>query len=178
MEPGPRRPHAKTAKPSPKERYQYVIKTQDKPRLLVSSWFQGVVRMSIAESKNPSRVFVAVFDGLRPDLVRPDLTPNILRVAARGEWFRKARSVFPPVTRVATTSIATGAPPATHGVVGNTFYFPEILRDERMERALDGRFVVVAAQDRGAERRGLVHALWYLAGRMRTQLRVSTSGIG
>jgi len=142
----------KTAQPSPEQRYQYVIKTQDKPQLMVSSWFQGVVRMSIAGSKNPSRVFVAVFDGLRPDLVRPDLTPNILRLAARGEWFRKARSVFPPVTRVATTSIATGAPPATHGVVGNTFYFPEILRDrifdtskfahiKAAETALDGGYV-------------------------------------
>jgi len=68
------------------------------------------------------KVFLAVFDGLRPDLVNPDLTPNIMRVAARGTWFREARSVFPPVTRVATTSIATGAPPAVHGIVGNKFF--------------------------------------------------------
>lgn len=82
-----------------------------------------------AGRSRPSRVVVAIFDGLRPDLVRSDLTPNILRVAKKGEWFRQARSVFPSVTRVATTSIATGAPPATHGIVGNSFYFPEILKD-------------------------------------------------
>ncbi len=102
-----------------------------------------------------SHVVVAVFDGLRPDLVRPDLTPNILRVAAKGEWFRQARSVFPSVTRVATTSIATGAPPAAHGIVGNMFYFPEILKDRifdtskasdihAAEAALEGNYVTAA----------------------------------
>ncbi|MBX3537483.1 MAG: alkaline phosphatase family protein [Chelatococcus sp.] len=76
------------------------------------------------------RVIVTVFDGLRPDLVSAELTPNILRVAARGTWFREARSVFPSVTRVATTSIATGAPPTVHGIVGNAFYHPEVLPDD------------------------------------------------
>ena len=83
----------------------------------------------IKSSSKASRVVVAIFDGLRPDLVRPDLTPNILRVATKGEWFRAARSVFPSVTRVATTSIATGALPSVHGVVGNRFYFPDIMTD-------------------------------------------------
>lgn len=74
-------------------------------------------------------VIVAVFDGLRADMVRPELTPNILRLAARGTWFREARSVFPSVTRVATTSVATGAPPAVHGIVGNAFYHADVLPD-------------------------------------------------
>ncbi len=87
----------------------------------------------LSSNDSTKRIVVAVFDGLRPDMVRPDLTPNILRVAARGEWFRQARSVFPPVTRVATTSIATGAPPAVHGIVGNAFYFPQIMTDRVFE---------------------------------------------
>ncbi len=45
--------------------------------------------------------------------------PNLDRFARRGAWFREARSVFPSVTRVATTSIATGAPPSVGEVVGN-----------------------------------------------------------
>jgi len=77
------------------------------------------------------RVVIAVFDGLRPDLVTPELTPNILRLAARGTWFRRARSVFPSVTRVATSSIAAGAPPIVHGIVGNAFYHREAI-PERM----------------------------------------------
>jgi phosphonoacetate hydrolase len=79
------------------------------------------------------RIVVAVFDGLRPDLVRPDLTPNILRVAARGARFARAHSVFPSLTRVATSSISTGAPPRVHGIMGNQFWHLPSLPD----RALD-----------------------------------------
>lgn len=100
------------------------------------------------------RVIVAVFDGLRPDLLTPELTPNILRLAARGTWFRQARSVFPSVTRVATTSIATGAPPIVHGIVGNAFYHRAAIADRifdtsdaaqirRAEAHHDGRLVAV-----------------------------------
>jgi phosphonoacetate hydrolase len=52
------------------------------------------------------RVVLCVFDGLRPDMVTPELMPNLVRLAERGTWFREARSVFPSITRVATTSIA------------------------------------------------------------------------
>ena len=105
--------------------------------------------------RSPSpRVIVAVFDGLRPDLVTPELTPNLLRLAARGTWFRQARSVFPSVTRVATSSIATGAPPAVHGIVGNAFHLadaiPERIFDtsdaaliHRAEAYHNGRLVAV-----------------------------------
>ena len=33
--------------------------------------------------------------------------------------------MFPSVTRVCSSSIATGAPPAVHGIVGNAFFHPE-----------------------------------------------------
>ncbi|MHB2169544.1 alkaline phosphatase family protein [Alsobacter sp. R-9] len=84
-------------------------------------------------TKRASRVVVAVFDGLRPDLVREDTTPNILRLAARGAWFREARSIYPSVTRVATASFATGAPPAVHGIVGNAFYHPVAFRSRVLD---------------------------------------------
>lgn len=86
------------------------------------------------------RVIVAVFDGLRPDLVTHELTPNIMRLAARGTWFREARSIFPSVTRVATTSIATGAPPTVHGVVGNMFYHAEAM-PERVFNTGEGEHI-------------------------------------
>lgn len=85
--------------------------------------------MSRPDQPTADRVVIAVFDGLRPDLVTPELTPNILRVAARGTWFRRARSVFPSVTRVATSSIAAGAPPIVHGIVGNAFYHRAAIAD-------------------------------------------------
>jgi arylsulfatase A-like enzyme len=79
------------------------------------------------------KVVICVFDGLRPDFVTPELTPNLARLAGQGTWYRQARSVFPSMTRVATTSIATGAPPKVHGVVGNGFLFPQVT----MEHVLD-----------------------------------------
>ena len=82
------------------------------------------------------RVVVCVFDGLRADMVTPELTPNLVRLARRGVWHREARSVFPSVTRVATTSIATGAPPSVHGIVGNAFLFPEVTRDHVLDTGL------------------------------------------
>jgi phosphonoacetate hydrolase len=81
-------------------------------------------------------VIVCVFDGLRPDMVTDALTPNLMRLARRGTWFREARSVFPSVTRVATSSVATGATPSVHGIVGNSFYFPEVAKDFVLDTGL------------------------------------------
>lgn len=76
-----------------------------------------------------SRVVVCVFDGLRPDMVTPDRMPHLAAFIAGGRSFPEARTVFPSMTRVATSSIATGAFPSRHGIVGNAFYYPEVTRD-------------------------------------------------
>jgi hypothetical protein len=76
-----------------------------------------------------SKVVVVVFDGLRPDMVTAASMPHLHAFATGSRWFREARSVFPSMTRVATASIATGAPPAVHGIVGNSFYYPAVTRD-------------------------------------------------
>ncbi len=99
-----------------------------------------------------SKIVVVVFDGLRPDMVTPSLMPHLHAYSVANSWFREARSVFPSMTRVATSSIATGAMPAVHGIVGNAFYYPEVTRDFVLdvslasdialaEAALDGRFI-------------------------------------
>lgn len=87
----------------------------------------------MSPAPSADRVVICVFDGLRPDFVTPELTPNLARFATQGTWFREARSVFPSMTRVATTSIATGAPPNVHGVVGNAFYFPEVTGEHALD---------------------------------------------
>ena len=65
------------------------------------------------------RVVALVLDGLRRDFVRPDLTPNLVALKARGAWCDSHRSVFPSVTRVVSSCIATGCLPARHGLAGN-----------------------------------------------------------
>ncbi|QDL91880.1 alkaline phosphatase family protein [Paroceanicella profunda] len=73
------------------------------------------------------RAVIVVFDGLRPDMVTPELMPELAGFAAGAAWFREARSVFPSYTRVATTSIATGSWPRRHGIVGNQFHQPGLI---------------------------------------------------
>eukprot|EP01035_Chromulina_nebulosa_P038288 gene38288-51712_t len=67
---------------------------------------------------------LVVFDGLRPDLVRPETTPNLIRFAAMGTRFVRARSVFPSETRVCSASVTTGCLPRRHGLVANRIIHP------------------------------------------------------
>jgi arylsulfatase A-like enzyme len=67
---------------------------------------------------------LVVFDGLRPDMLRPDITPNLVRFAALGTRFARARSVFPSETRVCSASVATGCFPRQHGLVANQLAHP------------------------------------------------------
>ena len=69
-------------------------------------------------------LLLVVFDGLRPDMIRPDITPNLVRFAARGTRFSRARSVFPSETRVCTASVVTGCLPRRHGLVANRLAHP------------------------------------------------------
>jgi phosphonoacetate hydrolase len=69
-------------------------------------------------------LLVVVFDGLRPDMVRPDTTPHLARFAAEGMRFAHARSVFPSETGVCTASLATGCYPRRHGLVADRMPHP------------------------------------------------------
>lgn len=69
-------------------------------------------------------VALVVFDGLRPDLIRPEVTPNLVRFAAMGATMRRAHSVFPSETRVCTSSVVTGCHPRRHGLVANLMFHP------------------------------------------------------
>lgn len=78
------------------------------------------------------KVVIVVFDGLRPDMIEGRM-PNLHAFAEGGLWFREARSVFPSLTRVCTTSIATGSWPGRHGIVGNAFHMPQVLAGEPID---------------------------------------------
>ncbi len=72
-----------------------------------------------ARAETRPLVIVLVIDGLRPDVIRPEIMPNLHRLKQEGIWFAKAHSVFPTVTRVNSASISTGTVPAEHGIVSN-----------------------------------------------------------
>src|SRR5688572_2733503 len=52
--------------------------------------------------------------------------PRLSRLADDGVRFEKHHSVFPTVTRVNASSIATGAYPERHGILGNSVFFPRV----------------------------------------------------
>ncbi len=67
-----------------------------------------------------------IVDGLRPDVVSHENTPNIYKLAEEGVRFENSHAVFPTVTRVNAAALATGAYPIVNGIVGNSMYAPEV----------------------------------------------------
>lgn len=67
------------------------------------------------------RFLIVSFDGLRPDLIGPTLTPNLCRLKAAGVTLASHRTVYPTETRSAFPSLVTGATTDRHGMVGNKY---------------------------------------------------------
>ena len=72
------------------------------------------------------RTLIVFFDGLRPDYITPEHMPNLYAFAQAGSYGKQHHSVFPTVTRVNASSYSSGSYPATHGLMGNTVYFPTV----------------------------------------------------
>lgn len=67
------------------------------------------------------RFLIVSFDGLRPDLIDGDLTPNICRLQNRGVTLARHRTIYPSETRTGFPSLVTGATPSRHGMIGNKY---------------------------------------------------------
>jgi predicted AlkP superfamily pyrophosphatase or phosphodiesterase len=74
----------------------------------------------------PRRHLLVVVDGLRPDYVTADVMPNLVALGKRGVVFNHHHAVYPTVTRVNASSLSTGAYPETHGLMGNSVFFPKV----------------------------------------------------
>lgn len=70
------------------------------------------------------RTLVVFFDGLRPDYITEQNMPNVFAFSKLGCYGKQHHSVFPTVTRVNASSFSSGSYPGTHGLMGNTVYFP------------------------------------------------------
>jgi predicted AlkP superfamily pyrophosphatase or phosphodiesterase len=62
-----------------------------------------------------ARVILAILDGLRPDVITPEVMP-VLDAVGRAGWRATATTVSPSVTVAALGSLATGVSPAVHGL--------------------------------------------------------------
>ncbi len=95
--------------------------------LISLSWLCLALSLVSAKTQNrPALIIVLVIDGLRPDSITPEVTPNLMKLKSAGVWYTQAHSVFPTVTRVNTASISTGTLPAQHGIVSNALYLPTV----------------------------------------------------
>ena len=67
-----------------------------------------------------------VWDGMRPDFISATNTPILWKLAQDGVFFQNHHAVYPSLTNVNTTAIATGVYPQRSGLLGNHEYRPEI----------------------------------------------------
>ena len=111
-------------------------------------------------------VILFVVDGLRPDAITAAETPTLHRLRSEGVAFANSHAVLPTVTRVNAATLATGAQPGTHGIVGNQMYVPAVdasraLGTDSHRRLLDvdrvtgGRLVLVETLAERLAARGL-----------------------
>ena len=71
-------------------------------------------------------VVVLVWDGMRPDFVSAETTPNLYKLAGDGVYFANHHPVYLSATEVNGTAIATGAYPSHSGLIANTDFRPAI----------------------------------------------------
>jgi predicted AlkP superfamily pyrophosphatase or phosphodiesterase len=95
-------------------------------KLIVLAFFALLCAGPAAAQQQPVRTVIIFFDGLRPDYITPEGMPALHHFKQKGSYGRRHHSVFPTVTRVNSASYATGAYPKTHGLMGNTVYFPQV----------------------------------------------------
>ena len=72
------------------------------------------------------QIVVIVCDGMRPDFINAQDTPNFWSLARDGVFFANHHPVYPSATEVNGTAIATGAYPAHSTIVGNKEFRPGI----------------------------------------------------
>ena len=71
-------------------------------------------------------IAIIVCDGLRPDMITPQLTPFIYGEAREGSVCKNSHAAYPSSTRVNAASLITGCYPGRHGIADNDFYVPSL----------------------------------------------------
>jgi len=79
-----------------------------------------------APAPRAAHVILVVWDGMRPDFINAQNTPNLQALLQRGTFFANNHSFWPTTTEVNGTVLATGVFPGRSKVVANREYRPEI----------------------------------------------------
>ncbi len=103
--------------------------------MIVTATF-GVGLRCRAGAATPSKsriVLLMVWDGLRPDLVNEQDTPNLYALENRGVRFEHHHAIFPTVTMVNAAALATGGEAGTSGILGDMMYFAPALEADKIQ---------------------------------------------
>jgi len=136
------------------------------PRPLPSAIASVLARPQAHVAARAPKVIVFVWDGLRPDSVNADVTPNLAKLRDReGVNFSDHHAVYPTFTMMNAAAFATGAYPGHHGFYGNTEYLPGAAGTNADGKAIDfsqpvftedhGVLQAIDAFNRGQGRAGL-----------------------
>ncbi|MDQ6860086.1 MAG: alkaline phosphatase family protein [Verrucomicrobiota bacterium] len=71
-------------------------------------------------------VVLVVWDGMRPDFATEAYAPNLTKLAESGVRFKSHHSVYPSLTSVNATALATGVYPNRSGMISNWAFRPEL----------------------------------------------------
>jgi hypothetical protein len=112
------------------------------------------------------KFMIVTFDGLRRDMITPELAPNLVRFIEGGVDFPLSRAVFPSATRVNAAALSAGASPINTGVIANKFFDQRVFADRVVhtgkydhymaaQKAYGGQFIDMATLGECAAEAGL-----------------------
>lgn len=93
-------------------------------RLLACATLFASMSAPMAFAAPAHRVILFVWDGMRPDAISAEDTPNLLALGQNGSFFEDNHSTYPTFTMANASSFATGAFPGPLGFYGNRFWAP------------------------------------------------------
>ena len=96
-----------------------------------------------------AKFLIVGFDGFRPELMSPELTPTLWNLARGGSLFRNHRCCFPSETFSNLPSLVAGTPIAGHGMVANRFFEPSFGLDVPYYTGLIPHIDAAAAANNG-----------------------------
>ena len=79
-----------------------------------------------AAPQKDRHVVLIIWDGMRPDYITEETSPNLFKLASGGTFFANHHSVYITSTEVNGTAIATGCYPNRNGIMANLEYRPDL----------------------------------------------------
>ncbi|MGC4035534.1 MAG: alkaline phosphatase family protein [Chitinophagaceae bacterium] len=117
--------------------------------LILLTVFDIAAQQPSGKPNHKIRTLLVFFDGLRPDYITKENMPNLFAFKEQGIYGAQHHSVFPTVTRVNAASYATGSYPASHGLMGNSVYFPSVNKTKALGTSDVKNLIKINAAENG-----------------------------